>query len=231
MRRQVPERTRRPNGQGRPREGRKAAQVDGRELRSLVKRWKGHQETPSLKQALSGKNISQKQNGAPDLVVHDPEVVDYIPNVRVAVSQHPRLATGSTKPSPDSSERAKKEQRRRDGERTRFEELSRYYQLDSDSRQVEWERPSLLKEGKRTPNASPRERHSTNLRTTSAKGSEGSPSSSGTCQRASSLNFGVYKVLFGIHSKHAERCRNYLTVYFWGSIHEFLDLVSACAGR
>ena len=231
MRRQVPEHTRRPNGQGRPREGRKAAQVDGRELRSLVKRWKGHQKTLSLKQALSGKHISQKQNGAPDLVVHDPEVVDYIPNVRVAVSQHPRLAMGSTKPLPNSSERAKKEQRRRDGERTLFEELSRYYQLDSESRQVEWERPSLLKEGKRMPNTSPRERHSTNLRTSSSGGSQGSASSSGTCQRASSLNFGAYKVLFGIHSKHADRCGNYLTVYFWSSIHEFLGLVSACAGR
>ena len=60
---------------------------------------------------------------------------------------------------PDSSERAKKEQKRRDGERGLFEELSRYYPLDRNSGQVEWERPSLLKEGKRTPNTSSRKRH------------------------------------------------------------------------
>ena len=153
----MPKQTRRPKGQEKSREGRKAEQVDGRELRDLVKRWKGHRKTPSLEQALSGEHISQKQNDAPDLVVHDPEAVDYIPNVRVPVSQHPHLVKGGTKPSPGSSERAKKEQRRRDRERSLFEELSRYYQLDSDSRRVEWERPSLLKEGKRTPNTSSRE--------------------------------------------------------------------------
>ena len=177
----MPNRTRRPKGQGKSRAGRKAAQVDGRELRGLVKRWKGQRKTPSLEQALTGKHVSQKQNDAPDLVIHDPEVVDYIPTVRVAVSQIPRLVKGGTKPLPDSSERAKKEQRRRGGERGRFEELSRYYQLHRDSGQVEWERSSLLKEGKRTPNTSSRKRHSADLRISSSGGSEGPTSSSGTC--------------------------------------------------
>ena len=133
----------------------------------------------------------RSKNDAPDAVGHDSDVADYIPTVRVAVSEHPRLVKGSTKPSPGSSERAQKEQRRRDRERALFEQLSRYYQLDSGSGRMVWERPSLLKEGKRMPNSSSRERRPTDSRTISARGSQGSLSSTGTCQRASSLNYGV----------------------------------------
>ena len=80
------------------------------------------------------------------------DVAEYIPTVRVAVYQNPRLATGGTKPLPESSKRAKKERERRDGERAQLKELSRYYQLGGNSGNEVWESPPLLREGKYTPN-------------------------------------------------------------------------------
>ena len=80
------------------------------------------------------------------------DVAEYIPTVRMAVYQNPRLATGSTKPLPESSKRAKKERERRNDERAQLKELSRYYQLEGDSGNEVWETPPLLREGKHTPN-------------------------------------------------------------------------------
>ncbi|KAF9778423.1 hypothetical protein BJ322DRAFT_497312 [Thelephora terrestris] len=123
----APKRTRLANGQGKPREARKREQADSRELRSLIQRWKGLQTKPSLERALSF-------------------AVEYIPTVRAAVYQLPRLATGATEPLPESSKRARNERIRRDAERRRYEELSRYYQLDSNSGEEVWKRPPLLME-------------------------------------------------------------------------------------
>lgn len=190
---------------------------------------KGSQKCQASSRLCPVSTSLRNKNDASDVVGHDSEVVDYIPTVQVAVSEHPRLVKGNTKPSPGSSERAQKEQRRRDRERALFEQLSRYYQLDSHSGRVVWERPSLLKKGKRMLNSSSRERRPTDSRTISARGSQGSPSSTGTCQHASSLNFGVNGE-FCKYIVDTQTLLNSLTVYFWSLIHEFFGLVGACAG-
>ncbi|KAF9779824.1 hypothetical protein BJ322DRAFT_1221299 [Thelephora terrestris] len=86
------------------------------------------------------------QNDAPNPVGCNSGVVGYIPTVRPAVYQLPRLATGSTEPLPESSKRARNERMRRDAERRLYRELSRYYQLGGNSGEKVWTRLPLLME-------------------------------------------------------------------------------------
>ena len=126
MRHEVPDRTRLPNSKGKPREGRRKAQADLRELCSLVKIWKGFKRTPTIEKALTGKHISQKEKMT--RLTRFVGIQEWLSTSRQSGRRYlnPCLAGGETKPFP-TSERAKEERRRRDAERGHSEKLSRYY--------------------------------------------------------------------------------------------------------
>ena len=97
------------------------------------------------------------RNGAPDPVVRDADMVQYIPTVRVAVYEKPRLARMVIERPQEASGAATRERDRRVVERQCLEELSRYYRLNGNTRdegdgcELLWVRPSLLEEGKLDP--------------------------------------------------------------------------------
>lgn len=107
-----------------------------------------------------------KRHNTPDLVGCIPEALEYISTIRQVVNQVPCLV-GYTRPGHlFPSKRTKVERGRRKGERELLAELSRYYVAHKVKRgggMKNWDRPTLLKEGKFAPDLSLFLRHSTHL--------------------------------------------------------------------
>jgi hypothetical protein len=83
-------------------------------------------------------------------------VAEYIPTVREALSQLPRLTTQKDKSASGSSnKKVMIERERRGAERALLEELSKYYTPEGISGQWEWKRTTLTREGEHSPVTTP----------------------------------------------------------------------------
>ena len=96
-------------------------------------------------------NFLTRRNDAPDPVGWNIAMVEYIPTVREAVYDHPRVRKKQGRPC-SQNPRAMREWERRNVERTLLGELSRYYRLDESKPKgkylATWTHEPLLREGK-----------------------------------------------------------------------------------